>query len=162
AAGLCEAAALCVAAAAGLTSMVAAFIRYSIVTFSPTLRSPVTLVMASRPISQRSLPFSTTIMSSLSSSTGPVTWYVLGAAASAPRPAGASIARQRIDPGRRELGGNPHRTVAREPVPRLARARGIGVAKNCGTERQAGAAQRAIDLAKVGRDLRGHGPRRRR
>src|SRR5579864_5329391 len=61
-------------ALSALTSTVAAVMRYSIVTFAPTLRSPVTLVAASRPISQRSLPFCTTIMSLVSSSTGPVTW----------------------------------------------------------------------------------------
>src|SRR6202035_5340775 len=62
------------AAFSGLTSTVAAVMRYSIVTLAPTLRSPVTLVEASRAISQRSLPFWTTIMSAVSSSTGPVTW----------------------------------------------------------------------------------------
>src|SRR6266487_2593823 len=47
---------------------------YVMVTFSPTLRSPLTLVLESRLISQRSLPFWTAIIESFTSSTGPVTW----------------------------------------------------------------------------------------
>src|SRR5579862_4229626 len=57
----------------GFTSTVVAVMRYSMVTLEPTLRSPFTLVDASRAISQRSFPFCTAIISSLTSSTGPVT-----------------------------------------------------------------------------------------
>jgi len=62
------------AAAAGFTSMAVAVIQYSIVTFAPTLSSPVTLVLAFRAISQRSVPFCTAIMSLVTSSTGRVNW----------------------------------------------------------------------------------------
>src|SRR2546426_499272 len=66
---------------AGFTSIEVAVIRYSTVTLAPTLSSPVTFVEASRAISHRSLPFWTAIMSFVTSSTGPVTWYVLAIAA---------------------------------------------------------------------------------
>src|SRR5216684_1779437 len=67
-------------AAAGFTSMLAAVIRYMMVAFAPTFRSPVTFVLASRAISHFSVPFCTTTASGLTSSTGPVTWYVFVAA----------------------------------------------------------------------------------
>ncbi len=60
--------------AAAFTSISVALIRYCTVTFSPTLGSPVTLVLASRPISQLSLPFFTVIVSPVIDTTGPVTW----------------------------------------------------------------------------------------
>src|SRR6476660_4924192 len=65
------------------TSMSVADIVYVTVTFSPTFRSPVTFVLASRLISQRSFPFWTAIIESVTSSTGPVTWYVFPPAAKA-------------------------------------------------------------------------------
>ena len=47
--------------------------RYSMVTLAPTFRSPVTLVSALRAISHLSCPFCTTIRSSVTERTGPVT-----------------------------------------------------------------------------------------
>src|SRR5690242_13360686 len=67
------------AAFGACTLTAAAVILYWIVTLAPTLRSPVIFVLASRATSHRSFPFWTTIMSLLTSSTGPVTWYVFGA-----------------------------------------------------------------------------------
>src|SRR5262249_25593047 len=60
-------------AAPGFASMAVAVMKYWIVTLAPTFRSPVTLVELLRAISHRSLPFWTTIVSLVSSSTGPVT-----------------------------------------------------------------------------------------
>ena len=57
-----------------LTSTVFADMVYSIVTLAPTLRSPVTLVSGVRATSHFSLPFWTTILVAVTSSTGPVTW----------------------------------------------------------------------------------------
>ena len=56
------------------TSTDLAVIVYSMVTLEPTFRSPLTLVSGVRAISHFSLPFWTTILLSVSSSTGPVTW----------------------------------------------------------------------------------------
>jgi len=56
------------------TSMLVAVMLYSTVTREPFFRSPFTLVSLSRAISHFSLPFSTTILLSVTSSTGPVTW----------------------------------------------------------------------------------------
>src|SRR6266404_2746567 len=53
---------------AAFTSTSVADIVYVMVTFSPTLRSPLTLVLESRLISQRSLPFWTAIIESFTSS----------------------------------------------------------------------------------------------
>src|SRR5262245_49436899 len=68
-----------VVAFSSFTATVVAVMRYSMVTLAPTFSSPVTFVFASRPISHFSLPFCTTIESSVTASTGPVTWYVFPA-----------------------------------------------------------------------------------
>ena len=57
-----------------LASMLVAVILYLIMTLSPFLISPVVLVSLSRAISQFSVPFLTMMASSLTSTTGPVTW----------------------------------------------------------------------------------------
>src|SRR6266571_4262188 len=56
-----------------LTFTTVAVIRYSIVTFAPTFKLPLTFVTASRAISHLSFPFCTTIASERISRTGPVT-----------------------------------------------------------------------------------------
>src|SRR5581483_4687183 len=55
------------------TSMDAADMRYSIVTFAPTFSSPLIFVEPSRAISQLSFPFFTTIVSFVIETMGPVT-----------------------------------------------------------------------------------------
>src|SRR5215211_3380152 len=65
------------------------------VTLAPGLRSPVTLVSLSREICHFSLSFWTVIEESVTSTTGPVTWYVLVAAAKA---ADASSVEPRASP----------------------------------------------------------------
>jgi hypothetical protein len=59
------------------TSIPVAVSMYVIVTFAPTLRSPVTFVFELRAISQRSFPFCIAIMLSFTSKTSPVTRYAM-------------------------------------------------------------------------------------
>src|SRR4051794_9052117 len=65
-------------------------------TFSPTFTSPVTLVLESRLISQRSFPFCTVMTESVTSRTGPVTSYVFAPAANTELPPARQRAANRL------------------------------------------------------------------